>query len=91
MNSAQKQVKISDTVTWRKVKDEAVILNLETSEYYSVNPVGTLILELLSKNSSLEKISLALAEEYGISRAEAGADSGEFIKKLSGLGLITEK
>jgi len=89
MKQTFKKVKLSGSITWRKVNNEAVILNLETSEYYSANHTGTLIWEFLAKNQPTEKIVQALTAEYGISAEEAGSDTEEFYRKLLGMGLIT--
>jgi len=80
---------VSQAVTWRKTGDEAVILNLETSEYYSANETGTFIWELLAAGKPREKITQALASEYGISPEKAAADTSDFIKDLSKLGILS--
>ena len=83
----KKEIKIGPTITWRKVNDEAVILNLETSVYYSVNNTGTFIWELLAGGRPTGKIGLALAEEYGISPEDAAADTAEFLDTMAELEL----
>ena len=80
-------MKISPTVTWRKVNDETVILNLETSVYYTVNRTGALIWELLAKGRPAEKIAQALAAEYELSPGQAAEDVCEFLKAVSDLKL----
>ena len=67
---------------------EAVILNMETSEYYSANDTGTFIWEMLSAGKKPEKIAAALAEEYGIPQARAEEDIAAFLKDLSKLKII---
>ena len=85
---------IPESVTWRRAGPEAVILNMETSEYYSANDTGTFIWELLSAGEKTGKIAAALAAEYGISGAQAAEDTRVFLKTLSKLKIIgpeTEK
>lgn len=88
MGSAQNKITISENLTWRKVKDEAVILNIETSEYYTANQVGTFIWELLTKNNTEAKVAQELSKAYGISEQEALADTKGYIKQLSAMGLL---
>ena len=85
---------IPGSVTWRKAGDEAVILDMETSEYYSANDTGTFIWERLSAGEKAEAIAAALAAEYGISEDRAADDTRVFLKSLSKLKVVvpeTEK
>lgn len=89
MAHEDKSTGISQAVTWRKAGEEAVILNLETSEYYSANETGTFIWELLSSGRKPGKIAEALAAEYGITDEQAAADTEDFLKDLARLGIVT--
>ena len=89
MPQEDKKNEISQAVTWRKAGEEAVILNLETSEYYSANETGSFIWELLSSGKKTGKIAEALAAEYGIPPAQAAADTEDFLKDLARLGIVT--
>lgn len=89
MAGAKKNGVISQAVTWRKTGDEAVILDLETSEYYSANETGTFIWELLSEGKSPEKIALALSAEYGIGAEKAAEDTEAFLADLSKLKILS--
>ena len=91
MKGPIKKSGISPTVTWRKVKAEAVVLNLGTSVYYSVNQTGTFIWKLLAEGRPEGEIVSLLAEEYGISAGEAAADTADFLKAVSGLGLTGKR
>jgi len=62
-----------ERVRWRVLDGEAVIIDVESSYYYSLNRTGTLIWEyLLSQNGSFQDIVEALTLQYG-----AGADTAE--------------
>ena len=85
---------IPGSVTWRKAGAEAVILDMETSEYYSANDTGTFIWERLSAGEKAGAIAAALAAEYGISEVQATEDTRAFLKALSKLKVVvpeTEK
>jgi hypothetical protein len=88
MPAAKKNTAVSQTVTWRKTGEEAVILDMETSEYYSANGTGTFIWELLNAGEKPDKIAKALAAEYGIPEEQAAADAAEFLHDLAKLKII---
>ncbi|MCX5791032.1 MAG: PqqD family protein [Elusimicrobia bacterium] len=88
MKEEKKSALIAQAVTWRKTGEEAVILNMETSEYYSANETGTFIWEQLSAGKKPEKIAAALAEEYGIAPALAAEDTAAFLKDLAKLKIL---
>ena len=79
---------ISEAVTWRRAGPEAVILNMETSEYYSANDTGTFIWEMLSAGKTPETIAAALAAEYDIPEAQAEEDTAAFLKDLVKLKVL---
>ncbi|HOX22029.1 MAG TPA: PqqD family protein [Elusimicrobiales bacterium] len=75
-------IKISPDISWRQVGDEVVLLNTRTSSYYSLNPTGVRIWNLLAKGMPLEQIPAELASDYGITDAVAKKDVAELIKSL---------
>lgn len=79
---------IAQTISWRKTGDEAVILNLATSEYYSANETGTFIWELFSSGKRPEKIAESLAAEYGITAEAAAGDVAAFLEELTNLEIL---
>lgn len=91
MPAEKKKPVVAQAVTWRKAGDEAVILDLETSEYYSANDTGTFIWELLAAGKNSEKIAQALAAEYGITEAKAAEDTAGFLSDLAKLKIISRE
>ena len=80
MKEEKKSALIAQAVTWRKTGEEAVILNLETSEYYSANETGTFIWEQLSAGKKPGKIAAA--------PALAAEDTAAFLKDLTQLKIL---
>ena len=78
---------LADHVSWRKVEDTAVLLNLESSEYYTFNAAGCRLLELLSDSQSPETMAGALSEEFDVSPETALADVKRFLSRLIKSGL----
>ncbi len=69
-------------VAWRRVEEESVLLNVDTSEYYSLDPVGTQVWELLGQGEDEEGIAQALAEDYGVASARAASDVRALVSDL---------
>jgi len=85
IKKAKKDKKIgaySSDVAWRKVDEEAVILNLKSSVYYSLNEVGTRIWELIGEGCELDEIVITIADEYDTSEKKVKKDVEKFIKQM---------
>jgi hypothetical protein len=54
----------SDRIADRIIEDEAVILNLDNGQYYTLNYVGTLIWKMIGCKKSLGEILSSLKKEY---------------------------
>ncbi len=81
--------KTSPDIASRKVASEVVLLNVKTSEYYSMNPTAVLIWELISRGRGLEDIVAEVAAEFDADEARVRKDALELIKKLEAEKLIT--
>lgn len=81
----------SDRVVWRSIEGEIVVLNLDTGYYYSLNPVGSLIWQLLSDNKDTSKIIEKISQDYNIALARAKKDLNELISDLKKEKLILVK
>ena len=88
MNETLNKYKICENITWRETSDEIVVLNLQTSEYYSTNSVGSQIWEFIAKTSSKNDIVDLLTQEYQITPKTAQKDINDFLKILLKLKLI---
>lgn len=75
-------------VAWRRVQDEAVILDLESSVYYSLNEIAALIWELLEKGNTADQIVEHIIEEYAVEPGSAKKDVSEFLRHLDKEKLI---
>lgn len=70
------------------VDGESIIINLETGNYYSLNPVGSALWNLAIAQHSLGVISQACAEHYGISEEESEKQIKSFLETLVDEGLL---
>ena len=71
--------------------NEAVLLNLENGVYYTLNPVGTAIWELVTGERTLSEILSALCERYDVRPEAARRDLVALVTHLSREGLIRER
>ncbi len=80
----------SPDVIERIIDGEAVLLDLKSGVYYSLNAVGTSIWDKLSEAVSAMEIETALMEEYDVPQEVIKSDVRDIIKDLSDEGLIRE-
>ncbi|HVA66132.1 MAG TPA: PqqD family protein [Elusimicrobiota bacterium] len=77
--------KHAERAAWRQVDKEAVILDLESSEYFSLNEVGVVIWEKVGEGADLDAIVEAVCAEFDVDEAKAKKDAttliGDLVKK----------
>ena len=78
----------SKDVTWKVLDGEAVLLNLDTGVYFTLNATGTAVWNLLDGQTSLAEISRALCEQFDITFEEARRDLMELTQRLLDEGLV---
>lgn len=82
----------SDVATWRVLDGEAVIINNETSYYYSLNKTGTYIWSLLVDNEmSIDEIIECVGSEYDMSGEEIREDISAILDNLYKERLVERK
>ena len=67
---------------------EAVLLNLETGQYYGLDPVGARIWELLRSPHSVQSLQAAILEEYEVDSETCLRDLSSIIAALHRAGLV---
>jgi hypothetical protein len=75
-------------VIFQTVGDEAVILNLKTSLYLGLNPVGTRMWMTLTGAESIQEAFEALQMEYDVPADQLSRDLEEFLARLNEYALI---
>lgn len=81
-NPTAQAYKHADHVAWRRVAEEIVVLDLNTSAYFSLNEVGAFVWERLGKGQSLEEIALALCEDYEVDDKQARKDIDAVVRDM---------
>lgn len=74
----------------RLSEEEAVLLHLQTKQYYSLNETGIVIWEGLDAGKTTEEIATDLATAYEVEAEEAHAYVQEFLQKLADDDLVDE-
>lgn len=72
----------------RTVGDETVIVDLDTEQYFSLNPTGAVVWGLVSSGNSLDAATDELVRLYDVSRNEAAGDVAELVARLADRGLL---
>jgi len=83
------RAKIPDQVIARQVGGETVMLDLASGNYFSLDPVGARIWQLLQEGRSLAEILEVLTLEYDASGEEIERDLMRLVKEFAARGLIS--
>lgn len=65
-----------------KIDDEVILLSIETGKYYSLDPVGSRIWELIKEPVSIGALCDQLMEEYKVDQSTCEKDCMELIEDL---------
>lgn len=79
---------IPSDVAFEVLDGEAVVLNLQTGIYFSLNEVGTRIWQLLEEHERVEPVIEAMLAEYEVEREVLEADVSRLVSELSEKGLL---
>jgi coenzyme PQQ synthesis protein D (PqqD) len=78
-----------EEIAAKVVDGEAIMINLSTGIYYSMDETGALVWELLAAGHSLEEVSAALARRYDVPGEQAQADVARLGAELLEENLVT--
>ncbi len=82
-------VRMADEVIFRELQGEAVILNLASSTYFGLDPVGTRIWQLCVAHGSLRSVWEAMQQEFDASSEMLRTDLLTFVDELLAKGLFS--
>ena len=69
---------------------EAIIINVTTGTYYSIEDAGAFVWGLLTSGFSLAQSVQAVMDRYQVSAEQANADLADFVSQLIAEDLISE-
>jgi Coenzyme PQQ synthesis protein D (PqqD) len=79
----------SPDITLREFEGEAVLLNVQTGAYFSLNKVGTHIWQLYGEGKTLAEVVEGVCERFEVTPERAEADVRTFTERLVERGLLT--
>lgn len=79
----------TDGVTAREIDNSVMVLDLDTNEYHAIGGSGTLMFRLLrSRDLTEDELIAELLAEYEVDEQRLRADVADFVRKLTGAGLL---
>ena len=76
------KVKINNDVLFQNLEDGAVLLNINTEQYFGLDEVGTNIWTYLSETESVEETYQILLNEYDVSPQKLKQDLDNLMNEL---------
>ena len=80
--------KIQDDVFLQKVVNETVILAPESGNYFSLDEVGSRMIELFRQTGSIEQTVAALVREYDAPQADIKRDLLALLEDMAQQGVV---
>jgi len=82
------RVTVPESVLFRDLDGEAVLLETRSGRYYGLNEVGTRMWSLLQSHGESGAVCRALLAEYDVPEDRLREDLGQFIETLAARGLV---
>jgi hypothetical protein len=80
---AQTTLSRSEQVTHQIVAEEAILINLTTGTYFSLNKIGTEFWEMLDGQQTIQQHAETLAKKYSVEVAMVASDLLELADKMA--------
>jgi Coenzyme PQQ synthesis protein D (PqqD) len=77
-------------LSWRRIEDEVVAVDVGTSTYVSANDSGTVLWEALTEGATRDELAALLADRFDLAPAAAAEDVDGFLAQLEAQGLLAE-
>lgn len=86
--SLRDSLAIRPDVVFRRLDEEAVLLDLKSGKYFGLNEVGARIWQLVAESRPLDDILDTLHQEYATDRGVLARDLLEVARELCSRGLL---
>ena len=80
--------RISGDALTATLSDGAVLLNLHSKRYFSLNETGTRVWGLIEQNAELDDIVRTLTAEYDVPESDARSEVMALVSELLAEGLV---
>ncbi|MCH7642622.1 MAG: PqqD family protein [Chloroflexi bacterium] len=81
-------VTLSKDVLYQELDGDAVLLSVETGEYFGLNTTGAHVWQAVSEGASLTEALDSLSEIFEVDKASVAEDVVMFLRSLSDMGLL---
>ncbi len=88
MNLPEGRVAVGRDVLVQVLRDEVVILNMKSEEYFGLDDIGTRMWQVLTTSETIEQAYRALIEEYQVEPDQLRQDLSELVGNLVDKGLL---
>jgi hypothetical protein len=82
------RITVPESVLFRNLDGEAVLLEAGSGRYYGLNEVGTRMWSLIELHGEIEAVCRALLAEYDVPEDRLREDLGNFVETLAARGLL---
>jgi hypothetical protein len=79
----------NESLSWRVLDGEAVILRADSGTLHRLNPTGTAVWERMDGTCSLHDMAQLMVAEYDVDADDAARDIGALAEELIAAGLAT--
>ncbi len=81
---------LAENVLFQKVSEETVILEPETGQYYTLDEIGTFMVENIQQGKTITAVVTCVLENYQADEQEVSQDLNELIADMLKQGLLVE-
>jgi hypothetical protein len=82
------RVRLANDVLMQKVGDDAILLNLNTENYFTLDEVGTRIINTLQESDSVKQAIGKLVEIYEVDEGRLTSDAIRLVEECEQNGLL---
>lgn len=88
MTDLTTRIAVPESVLFRDLDGEAVLLETGSGRYYGLNEVGTRMWSLIHLHGEIEAVCRALLAEYDVPEDRLREDLEKFVETLAARGLL---
>ena len=82
------RVRLAKDVLMQKVGDDAILLNLNTENYFALDEVGTRIIDTLQESDSVTQAVQKLVGIYAVDESKLTKDAVRLVEECEQYGLL---
>ncbi|MFA6216203.1 MAG: PqqD family protein [Candidatus Omnitrophota bacterium] len=88
MELLDKKIKRNQSIAWRTIEEEALLVDPKDGLIYPLNAAGTRIWELIDGTKTCREILVIIHDEFEVEESSLQKDAVEFIEELVSKGLV---